>query len=72
MKIIQANDKYVISWHAHISRAMEAKYWCYDTFGDAWGEASLGVPNGLGMGLQVFKFHRLNHANWFMLKYNKL
>jgi hypothetical protein len=68
VKIIQTNDRYIVSWHAHISKALTAKYWCHDTFSDSWGEAKLGVPNGIGIGKHVFYFHRLSHANWFILK----
>lgn len=68
--MILADDKYIVSWHDHIARALEAKHWCHETFGDAWGDVALGVPNGIGIGKHLFKFHRLNHANWFMLKYN--
>lgn len=70
MKIQQVEGRYLITWHAHISLALSAKNWCYETFGDdAWGESKLGVPNGIGIGQHLFIFHRLAHANWFMLKY---
>ncbi len=70
MNLNVSNDKYSVKWYAHLAKALEAKFWCIDTFGDAWGDAHLGVPNNVGMAFHFFKFHRLNHANWFMLKYN--
>lgn len=64
-------DRYQISWDCHNDDAKHAIQWCYETFGSGWGEYVCGIPNWTGYATYLFRFHRLSHANWFRLKFDK-
>jgi hypothetical protein len=72
MTLTQKNDRWYIKWTAHVDRSIQAYEWCEQMFGSGWGEYSRGEIGGSGVGSHVFWFHRLSHAQWFMLKWNSI
>lgn len=66
MRIEQKNDK----WHVIGGRLTRDQVegmlsWCYENWNGHWGELDQTFGN------TVFIFHKLEHANWFMLKYQQ-
>lgn len=72
MKIKQLDDKYWVTWQSHVDTIKEAERWCWETFGSGWGFMAIDEPNNIGKAVVVLQFHRLAHANWFILKYGSL
>ena len=71
MKILFDEDKYKIMWAGAIETAQELDEWCAESFGSHWGKSTIGLPDRAGRVYVVFGFHRLAHANWFKLKFDK-
>lgn len=72
MKIALVNDQYTVYWTAHMDRKISAIDWCMDNFGSGWGSAETDIgPGGAGIGRHLFKFHRLYHAQWFLLRWSQ-
>ena len=60
----QHHDK----WFLHVGRVSPAERqqlveWCVQMWGSHWGEVDTHLAQS------VFIFHKLAHANWFMLKW---
>lgn len=72
MKLNYKNDRYQITWRCHIEQVLEAKRWCYELWQGDWGEVKFGNPNQIGLADNIFLFKLEQHANWFMLKFNKI
>jgi hypothetical protein len=68
------NDKWLITLVTHQATLLKMRIWCWDTFGEGWGEFSntREFPNTITLPTPVFVFHRLSHANWFLLKWSEM
>lgn len=71
MKIECVQDEYVIEWYAHYNVFCEARQWCAETFGDNWGGARAGQFDRFFGSVNIFKFKRLYHAQWFVMRWDK-
>lgn len=71
MIIYPFDDKYKVTWFGHITRALDIEKWCHESFGSGWGSVGKGDPNRDDCVHCIFTFHRLTHAQWFVLKFNK-
>jgi hypothetical protein len=71
MKLGTKDGLYQVTWIGHMAEALRAMEWCHETFGQGWGEYSRGIgPGRSNIAQHNFLFHRLYHAQWFMLKWN--
>lgn len=72
MKVARDNDQYTVNWTAHMDKKLSAIDWCAANFGTGWGSAeTLLGPGATGIAQHLFKFHRLYHAQWFILRWSQ-
>lgn len=69
MKLEGDRGEYTVSWTGRASKGYEAKNWCNEQFGAGWGEATVTGPGASGLAFWRFRFKRLYHAQWFMIKW---
>jgi hypothetical protein len=69
MKIVTSSDKIVLYWYTPISQMWAAKKWCWETYGSGWGEVHCAEPNRIGDVFAEFSFRRMDHAQWFLIKW---
>ncbi len=72
MKIETVEGEYHITWYTHYNVFCEAREWCKHQFGDNWGWGQSGQFDRHFGSLTLFKFKRLYHAQWFMLRWAEL
>jgi hypothetical protein len=73
MNISRQNDMYCVRWSPHINTLDQAHAWCIEQFGTGWGSVSEGtLPDRYYYTETIFSFHRLNHAQWFMIRWANL
>jgi hypothetical protein len=70
MRMSVFNDKYQVTWIDDRSRAYEAAEWCDQTFGPEWGSFEWRNILRDGVTTNYFTFYRIDHTEWFMLKWN--
>jgi hypothetical protein len=71
MKIQPVNDKWEVTWlRPSIIQLSNAQEWLYDLWQNDWGTLQIKNLNSDGQRSVLFRFHRLDHANWFMLKWS--
>ena len=68
---LEATDgEYRVRWIEHMDISLDAKVWCYETFGLGWGEHMIVRGPGINdIAVHSFNFKRLYHAQWFMAKW---
>ena len=68
---LEATDgEYRVRWIEHMDISLDAKVWCYETFGLGWGEYMIVHGPGINdFEVHSFNFKRLYHAQWFMAKW---
>lgn len=69
MSLSTFEDKYMISWVEHKFQAYQAVEWCVETFGPEWGTFFWTGLMRDGVTTNYFTFHKIEHAEWFMLKW---
>lgn len=69
MHMTRIDDRYQVTWVDYRTRAYEAAEWCDQTFGPEWGIFSWRNITRDGVTTNYFKFHRIDHTEWFMLKW---
>jgi len=72
MKISTSSEKIIVYCHTEYNQAISAIEWCWTSFGSGWGEAILSEPNRIGLIDAEFKFRRMEHVQWFLLKWENL
>lgn len=84
MVLIPYNDKWLITLVTHSVTLVKMRIWCWETFGEGWGEfsntsefpntltQSYHIDDSIPLSTPVFVFHRLSHANWFLLKWGEI
>ena len=72
MNISRENDMYRVRWVPHIHTLDQAHAWCIEQFGTGWGSVITGLPDRYGYPESTFSFYRLNHAQWFMIRWANL
>jgi len=70
MSLTVVRDKYQIFWQHRRNIAFEAAEWCNQTFGPEWGHFRWRDVDRTGSSKNYFVFHRMDHARWFMLKWD--
>jgi hypothetical protein len=64
MQVVKRRDSYyVYCGFMHRDKSMMMRQWCWETWGSGWGEY---VSQ---MGISIFKFHRSDQANWFIIRW---
>ena len=69
MSLSVFEDKYQIQWVDSRSNAYQAAEWCDETFGPEWGQFAWRNISRDGVTTNYFTFYRMDHAQWFMLKW---
>lgn len=72
MSLTVVRDKYQVYWYDDRNRAFEAAQWCNDTYGPEWGHFRWRDVDRVGASKNYFTFHRMDHARWFVLKWDTL
>ena len=62
-------DKYQVRWITYLEDAYRAAEWCNESFGPEWGTLQWRDIARDGVSINYFKFHRISHAQWFILKW---
>ncbi len=71
MKIQSVSDKWLVTWQcASIMDLSNAQAWLYELWQNDWGTLQINDLNSDHQRTVILKFHRLDHANWFMLKWS--
>ena len=71
MNIQPLNDKWLVTWKKpSILELSNAQDWLYDIWHNDWGTLSVIDLNSDHLRTVLLKFHRLDHANWFMLRWS--
>lgn len=71
MKIQPVDDKWQVTWPApSILELSDAQAWLYELWHNDWGTLQVIDLNSDHNRTVVLKFHRLDHANWFMLRWS--
>jgi hypothetical protein len=70
MRFFSEQGEYVVEWFVYVKISIDAEHWCFEQFGRGWGERrSIGFNANSGLNKYHFVFKRLNHAQWFMMKF---
>lgn len=64
MNIIPRRDKWCVYWYPK-DNYMPAVQWLCENFESQWGHSEY-----IGLGHYCFTFHRLDHAEWFALRWS--
>lgn len=69
-RIAKLDDRWVVYWYQPpYDNVVQAQQWLYDQWGNEWGQLSILHLNNDRLRIVVLKFYRLDHANWFNLKW---
>lgn len=72
MNLVCVRGEYHVSWLDQSSEFDRAQEWCYNQFGSGWGDAMSNLTFRNNTSKMLFIFKKLNHAQWFMLKFKSL
>ena len=71
MKIQPVDNKWQVIWLGpSISNLSDAQAWLYNLWDNDWGTLQILDLNSDHNRKVILKFHRLDHANWFMLRWS--
>lgn len=71
MKIQPVNDKWQVTWYCpSITELGDAQAWLHELWHNDWGTLQINDLNSDYQRSVIFTFHRLDHANWFMLRWS--
>lgn len=71
MKIQPVDEKWQVIWsQPSISNLSDAQAWLYDLWNNDWGTLQILDLNSDHNRTVILKFYRLDHANWFMLRWS--
>jgi hypothetical protein len=70
IRTVKKDDRWVVYWyHPSYDDIVQAQQWLHDQWGNDWGQLSILHLNNDRMRTVTLKFYRLDHANWFSLKW---
>jgi hypothetical protein len=71
MSIQPLNEKWLVTWHKPpMDELIQARAWLYELWHNDWGSISILDSHSDHLRKAMLVFHRLDHANWFMLKWS--
>ena len=71
MKLELEFGEYCVFWEVEPMTYLKALDWIHETIGDGWGDSVKSI-DFRNTSAYVFKFKRLYHAQWFMLRWGNV